>query len=80
MVDKRHRTSLSGIKVQSESAWGLNKDVERYGRSQHLHGAPQPKGEPFPKDPEGRPGAKNFNDVPENSWLRGGGESGKPKR
>jgi hypothetical protein len=69
----------AGIKVQTEYAWGVNKAVERYGRSEHLHGAPQPKGSPFPKDPEGRPADKTFNDVP-NDWRRGAGESGKPKR
>jgi hypothetical protein len=78
MVDKRHRTFLRGVKEQS--TWGLDKAVERYGRSEHFHGAPPAKGSPFPKDPEGRPADKTFNDVPVNSWLRGAGKSGKPKR
>jgi hypothetical protein len=76
MVDKRHRTSMSGIKVQSEYAWGINKATERYGKSEHLHGAPQPKDTPFPKDKEGS--ARNFNDVPTGSW-RYDGQGRKPR-
>jgi hypothetical protein len=47
--------------------------IQRYGPLKQPN--IKPKDEPFPKDPEGRPGAKNFGDIPVNSWLRGGGES-----
>jgi hypothetical protein len=77
-VDK-HRRSMSGLKVEETEKWGQRVARERYGSPQHFHGAPQPKGSPFPKDPEGRPADKTFNDVP-NDWRRGAGESGKPKR
>jgi hypothetical protein len=80
MVDRRHRTSMSGIKVQEASSWGVNKAVERYGRSKYLDGAPPPADKCYPQAPEDKPADKNYNDVPTNSWLRGGAGSGKPRR
>jgi hypothetical protein len=71
---------MSGIKVQEKSTWGLNKAVERYGKPQHLYGAPPPKDESFPQFKVEQPSDKTFNDVPQSSWLRGGGGGGKPKR
>ena len=59
-------------KAEEQEKHGHHVAYERYGRPRYLEGAPPPKGSPFPKDPEGRPGAKNFGDIPENSWLRGG--------
>jgi hypothetical protein len=76
MVDKRHRTSMSGIKVMEQTSWGLSKAQERYGKSEYVFGAPRPKGSPFPTDREGRPA--DFNDT--SGWVRAAGESaeGKP--
>jgi hypothetical protein len=68
-----------GINAVETQKWGRKTAAERYGQPQHLHGAPKATGSPFPKDPEGRPGARNFNDTA-NDWRRGAGESaeGKP--
>jgi hypothetical protein len=71
-VNKHRYTYSSGIKAVETSKWGEAEARKRYGSPEH--GAPQPKGSPFPKDPEGRPGAKNYNDHP-NDWVRGKGES-----
>jgi hypothetical protein len=71
---------MSGIRVQEASTWGVNKAVERYGRSKYLDGAAPPKDQSQPQFKEDQPSDKSFNDVPVNSWLRGSGESGKPKR
>jgi hypothetical protein len=76
MVDKRHRTSMSGIKVQEKSTWGLNKAVQRYGKSQYLHGAPGPKDEHGPQDPESKHGPGYANDT---SGWRHDGSGRKPK-
>jgi hypothetical protein len=82
MVDKRHRTSMSGIKVMEESSWGLSKARERYGvlrqpdmRPKDVH-APQKLG-----DANNLQGPNYQNIVPSNSWVRGGGAKqaeGKP--
>jgi hypothetical protein len=73
-MDKRHRTSMSGIKVRDESGWGIDTAFERYGgKPDYFDGAPRPKGSPFGKDPEGRPAS--FNEVA-NDWRRGAGKGG----
>jgi hypothetical protein len=78
--NRKHRYTYSGgIKAVEESKHGRATAFARYGKPQYFDGAPPSKGSPFPKDSEGRPGAKNFNDVPQNSWLRGAGD-GKPRR
>ena len=74
-IDK-HRRSMSGLKVAEESKWGNTTAYERYGKPQYLHGAPMPKNQSLPQAPEDKPLDKSFNQVPENSWLRGGGAGG----
>jgi hypothetical protein len=76
--NKKHRYSYSGgIKAVETEKWGRSKAASRYGELQHRDGALQPKGSP-PKDPEGKPAAHG--DISVNSWLRGGGGNGKPRR
>ena len=77
-VDK-HRTSYSGgVKAVEESKWGRNTAVRRYGEIQSPDMKP-PDGACYPQ----KLGDKNnlqdkgySNEVPENSWLRGGGKAG----
>ncbi len=82
MVAKGHKDShrytySGGVKAQEVEKWGRNKAAERYGepRSPNMTAKDQSR----PQDPVDQPGDKSFNDVSESSWLRGGGESGKPK-
>jgi hypothetical protein len=77
----QHRRSMSGIRVQEESKWGADTARERYGQRQYFRGAPAPSDKlQKPQDPVDKHGPGYDNDVPTNSWLRGGNESGKPKR
>jgi hypothetical protein len=78
MVDKRHRTSMSGIPVMEESSWGTSTARARYGKLEQ----PNMKAKDMsqPQDPIDKHGPNYRNEVPVNSWLRGGGESGKPPR
>jgi hypothetical protein len=78
MVDRRHRTSMSGIKVQEASAWGVNKAVERYGRSKYLDGPPLPKDAHAPQAPEDKQGPSYRNDHP-NDWVRAANEDATKK-
>jgi hypothetical protein len=78
MVDKRHRTSMSGIKVMEESSWGTSTARERYGKLEQ--GGMKAKDTHGPQAPEDKQGPGYRNEVPVNSWLRGGNESGKPRR
>jgi hypothetical protein len=78
MVDKRHRTSMSGIRVMEESSWGLSKARERYGSLKQ--GGMTAKDTHGPQSPEDKQGSNYRNEVPVDSWLRGGNESGKPPR
>jgi hypothetical protein len=73
MADKRYRSSLSGVKVQEKSAWGVNTAVERYGKSEHLHGAPQPKDTHGPQFAENKHGPGYDNDT--KGWVRAAGET-----
>jgi hypothetical protein len=78
MAKDKTRTGIPGVpgasKVVNESAWGAAKAVERYGDSKYYmgRGAPPPKDMSQPQDPMDKPADKTFNDVPVNSWLRGG--------
>jgi hypothetical protein len=78
-VDK-YRRSMSGLRVTNAETHGRNLARERYGRLQYDNTPP-----PAPKDqsaPQKLGDANNLrdksyqNDVPENSWLRGGGKGG----
>jgi hypothetical protein len=74
----KHRRSMSGLKVEETEKWGNRTAYERYGKPRQPD--MKAKDQSQPQDPVDQPGDKTYNDVPENSWLRGGGESGKPKR
>jgi hypothetical protein len=79
--NRKHRYSYSGgIKALEESKHGRAQAFSRYGKPKHYEGAPQPKNESGPQFRESQRSDKSFNDVSEKSWLRGAGESGKPKR
>jgi hypothetical protein len=79
--NKKHRYSYSGgIKALEESKHGRATAFKRYGKPEHYTGAPRPKDESGPQFRGDQRSDKNFNDVSEKSWLRGAGESGKPKR
>ena len=73
--------------VVNESAWGVAKAEERYGKSDYptgSRGAPSPPIRNKPQrlgDPNNLQGPKYDNIVPSDSWLRGGGPNqaeGKP--
>jgi hypothetical protein len=83
MVAKGHKDShrytySSGVKAQEVEKWGRDTAARRYGepRSPNM----KPKDMSQPQDPVDQAGDKTYNDVSKSSWLRGGGESGKPKR
>jgi hypothetical protein len=73
-----HRRTMSGLKVEETEKWGTDKAYERYGKPQYLHGAPQPKNTHGPQFAEDKQGPGYDNEVPVDSWLRGGGEKGWP--
>src|SRR5262249_21666876 len=80
-VDKT-RTGIAGVpglgKVVNETAWGESKALERtrdYGGTGTRTYQP-PADRSYPQDPEARRGKDWADDVPENSWLRGGGKGG----
>jgi hypothetical protein len=75
-VDK-HRRSMSGLKVEETEKWGNATAYKRYGRPQQSD--MKAKDMSRPQDPIDQPGDKTYNDVSESSWLRGGGEKGKPR-
>jgi len=84
------RTGIPGVpglsKVVNESAYGVAKAEERYGKSDYAMGrsAPAPEIKNKPQrlgDPNNMQGPKYDNIVDSNSWLRGGGSNqaeGKP--
>src|SRR5262249_29594614 len=85
------RTGIPGVpglgNVVNESAYGVAKAEERYGKSDYptgSRGAPSPPIRNKPQrlgDPNNLQGPKYDNIVPSDSWLRGGGSKqaeGKP--
>jgi len=77
-ADKHRYTYSKGVKAVEEQKWGRNKAVERYGELRDPDMKP-PDGACYPQ----KLGDKNnlqdkgySNEVPENSWLRGGGKGG----
>ena len=71
-VDK-HRSSMSGLKVEETSKWGWATAQKRYGGPQQVN--MRAKDACYPQFKEDQTADKTYGDVPENSWLRGGGES-----
>jgi hypothetical protein len=80
MVDKgnvdKHRRSMSGLPAQEAEKWGRQVARERYGKLEQ----PDMKAKDMssPQFKEDQPLDKNYNSVPVDSWLRGGGERGWP--
>jgi hypothetical protein len=74
MVDRRHRTSMSGVKVMEESSWGLSKARERYGTIKQPDMRPKDAHAPQKlSDATNLQGPRYQNIVDSNSWVRGGG-------
>jgi hypothetical protein len=71
---------MSGVKAEETEKWGRDTAYARYGKPEYFHGAPSPKDQSRPQDPMDKQGPGYRNEVPVSSWLRGGNESGKPKR
>jgi len=72
----------SGIRAVEEQKWGRETARSRYGSLQYENGAPQPKDQSHPQrlgDSNNLQGPGYSNDVPEDSWLRGGGKGGEGK-
>jgi hypothetical protein len=76
----KHRHRMSGLRVEETAKWGQSTARQRYGALDYENRPP-----PAPKDqsaPLKLGDANNLrdksyqNDVPENSWLRGGGRGG----
>jgi hypothetical protein len=73
-----HRHSMSGLKVQETEEWGRDTARSRYSEPKYQNGAPQPKDASKPQrlgDANNLQGPGYRNEVSQNSWLRGGGES-----
>jgi len=73
----------SGLgKVVNESAWGVSKATERYGKSDHPFGraTPAPEIKNKPQHPENRQDLPRYDNIHRDDWVRGKGESaeGKP--
>jgi hypothetical protein len=75
MVDRRHRSSMSGIKAQTVQTWGVNKASERYGSLKYRDGAPAPKSTSQPQDRADKHGPNYANEVAKD-WRRGFGKGG----
>ena len=83
-MDKRnkdqHRMSYSGVKAVELEKWGRNTARERYG-SLKYDNSPPPAGKNLSApqklgDVNNLQGPGYANEVPVNSWLRGGGKGG----
>jgi hypothetical protein len=81
-VDRKSRSSLPGSglgRVVDSNTWGEEVATKRYGGSTKTFGPPQDKS--MPQFPEDQPLGKRYSgEISPNSWLRGGGGNGKPKR
>src|SRR5262245_14643632 len=83
-VNKHRYTYSGGIKAVEEQKWGRDKARERYGSLKYENDPPPPpKNNAGPQrlgDSSNLRGPGYANEAPQNSWLRGGGESaeGKP--
>jgi hypothetical protein len=82
-VDQKARTGIPGVaglsKVVNQNSWGDAKAVERgYGSGTRTF--PSPKDGSQPQFRDEQPTRPNQGAIPVDSWLRGGGECGKPPR
>jgi hypothetical protein len=71
-VDKHRYSYSGGVKAQETEKWGRDVAARRYGEPQSPN--MKPKDACYPQFREDQPLDKNYNDVPEKSWLRGGNE------
>ena len=80
MVDKRHRTSMSGIPVLEESSWGLSKAQERYGKLEQPDMRPKDVHAPQKLGDANNLQGPGYANIHRDDWIRGRGESaeGKP--
>ena len=69
----KHRTSMSGLKVQEESKWGAQKAVERYGRLDQP--GTRPPDMSYPQFRQDQRGPDWKDDYP-SDWVRGFGKGG----
>jgi hypothetical protein len=73
--DSHRMTYSGGVKAVETMKWGASKARERYGALDYEdRPPPAAKNLSKPQDPVDRQGPSN--DVPVNSWLRGGGKGG----
>ena len=73
--DSHRMTYSGGVKAVELEKWGRNTARERYGSLKYENSPPPAaKNLSAPQDPVDRQGPSN--DVPINSWLRGGGKGG----
>jgi hypothetical protein len=79
-VNKHRYTYSGGIKAVEEEKWGRDTARSRYGALKFEDGAPMAKDQSFPQFRDEQPTRRNPGEIPPSSWLRGGNESGKPKR
>src|SRR5262245_40746854 len=74
-VDK-HRSRMSGLKVEETEKWGASKARERYGRLPQVDMKPKDMSEPqFPEDKRG----PDWQDDAPNTWVRGANEDATTK-
>jgi hypothetical protein len=76
MVDKRHRTSMSGIKVMEDSSWGLSKARERYGSLKQPDMRPKDVHAPQKLSDATNLQGPGYSNIHRKDWVRGFGKGG----
>jgi len=76
----KHRTSMSGLKVQEESKWGANKAAERYGNLRQPDMTAKDACYPQKLGDENNLQGPRYMNKHRQDWIVGAGESaeGKP--
>jgi len=79
-TDKHRYTYSKGVKAVEESKWGASKARERYGQLDYDNASPpKPKDASAPQklgDPTNLRARDYDPNVPDNSWIKGGGKGG----
>ena len=76
-ADKHRYTYSKGVKAVGTSKWGHDAAVRRYGQLQDPDMKPKDQSRPQRLgDASNLPDQGYDNNVPESSWLRGGGKGG----
>jgi hypothetical protein len=78
-VNKHRNTYSNGVRAKEEGKHGREMARERYGSLKYENGAPRPKDASAPQAPENQHAPNYRNEVPTDSWLRGGGDGGEGK-